>query len=166
MPTSGAQGSARGARSGYGAMSLAQAPMAPWNWDNGGRAGLPVLRGIWERPKGMSWASMRGHPAKGDTEVPCVCLQGASVGQEGLGGSSMPAVHSWHSQPAAYFHRAGVGGDRDWRGALGVVPAPAPRFRAVCGGMLVCGSTAGAHWLHRRSCRYHWPFQVLCGSDA
>lgn len=57
----------------------------------------------------MPWAAMGSRPAREDTEVPCVCLQGASVGQGGLGGSSMPEVHSWHSQPAACSHRAGWG---------------------------------------------------------
>lgn len=72
--------------------------------------------------------------------MPCVCLQGASVVHGGLGGGSMPTVHSWHSQPAACSHRAGVGGDRDWRGALRVVPAPAPRLRAVWAGCLCVGA--------------------------
>lgn len=84
----------------------------------------------------------------GYREVSCVCLQGASVGQGGLGGGSVPAVHSWHSQPAACSHRAGVGDDRDRSGALGLMPAPAPRLRAVWSGILVCRSTRGAHWLH------------------
>lgn len=103
-------------------------------------------------------------PARGGTEVPCVCLQGASVGQGGLGGGSMPAVHSWHSQPAACSHRAGVGDDRDQRGALGVVPAPAPRLRAVGGGMRACGSTGGAHWLV--SLALQGPVWFRCVRDA
>lgn len=62
-PSRGEQGSARGTRSGYGAMSLAQAPMTPWGWDNAGRAGLRVLPGIREGPKGMSWAAREGPPS-------------------------------------------------------------------------------------------------------
>lgn len=111
--------------------SFSQASMEPWGWDNAGIEGLPVLRGFGKDLRGCHGLPWGAAQLGGHTEVPRVCLQGASVGQGGLGGGSMPAVHSWHSQPAACSHRAGVEGDRDWKGTLGLVPAPAPRLRAV-----------------------------------
>lgn len=60
------------------------------------------------------------------------------MGQGGLGGGSVPAVHSSHSQPAACSRRAG----RGLCAGVCVLPAPAPPFSTV-GGTCVCGTLRG-----------------------
>lgn len=147
-PSRGEQGSARGTRSGYGAMSLVQAPMTPWGWDNAGRAGLPVLPGIREGPKGTSWAAREGPPSPGGHGGAVRLFAGRLGGTRGAR-REQHAYGAFLAFPACCLLPSGGGGGRyRLEGGVGGGASPCPTAQSCVGGMLVCGSTEGAHWLH------------------